>query len=406
MHFVVGILGLLGFLLLAWLPSTDRGAVRTRLGRVALLLAVQFALGFLLLKTGVGAAAVRVVRDGFDHLLSYAMQGTSFVFGDLVKVGANTSTGAPILFTVLMPIVFVSMVIGILQYFRVLPLVIRYLGQLLSWVSGYGRVESFNAVAAAILGQSEVFISLRNLLPRLPERRMVTLALSAMSTVSASILGAYMMLIDAKYVLLGIALNMFGAFVVATLMNPYTVTAFEDAEVLAAQPELVDGPQSFFGMLADYILVGFRVAFTVAAMLIGFIALLAMLNGIFAALFDGTTFQELMGHVFAPLAFMTGIPWHEADAAGGFMGTKLVSNEIVAMTELSRHREGLSDRTVAIVSTYLVSFANFSTIGIVVGAVRTLNTHQGTVIARWGLRLLYSATLVSFLSATIVGLIA
>ncbi|MBF6332855.1 NupC/NupG family nucleoside CNT transporter [Nocardia transvalensis] len=417
MHYVIGGVGLLVFLLLAWLPSNDRRSAVGKLGRVAILLIAQFALGFVLLRTGVGTAVIRVIRDGFQHILDYAAQGTEFVFGDVAKYGDTPA----FLFAVLMPIVFVSALIGILQHIRVLPLIIKYLGLLLSWVSGFGKVESFNAVAAAILGQSEVFISLRNMLDRIPPQRMYTLAASAMSTVSASILGAYMQLIDARYVIAAIVLNLLGVFAVTSLINPYRVTAEEDAELLAADvgdKGNGDGNgngnggnnerrrQSFFEMLTEYILVGFRVAFTVAAMLIGFIALLAMVNGIFAAVFNGTTFQDVMGHVFAPLAYLTGIPWSEASDAGTFMGTKLVSNEMVAMQQLNEDQGELSSRSMAIVSTYLVSFANFSSIAIIIGAVRSLSEKQGLVAAQHGLKLLYAATLVSFISATIVGLLS
>ncbi|GAB2686202.1 NupC/NupG family nucleoside CNT transporter [Nocardia thraciensis] len=422
MQYVIGVAGLLIFLLLAWVPSSNHRAAGGKLGRVALLLVVQFALGFVLLKTGVGTAVVRVIRDGFQHILGYAAQGTEFVFGDLVRVGGDS--GPAFLFSVLMPIVFVSLLIGILQHIGLLQLIIKYLGTALSWVSGFGKVESFNAVASAILGQSEVFISLRAMLERIPPQRMYTLCASAMSTVSASILGAYMQLIDAKFVIAAIVLNLVGVFAVTALINPYTVTAEDDAELLdgPAKVTAADGEaaeptpetsapgrpkkQSFFEMLTDYILVGFKVAFTVAAMLIGFIALLAMVNGIFAAVFNGTTFQDVMGHVFAPLAWLTGVPWDEAADVGRFMGTKLVSNEIVAMQQLREEQAELSEHSMAIVSTYLVSFANFSSIAIIIGAVRSLNEKQGLVAAQYGLRLLYSATLVSFLSATIVGLVS
>ncbi|RDI49380.1 NupC/NupG family nucleoside CNT transporter [Nocardia mexicana] len=453
MQYVIGVAGLLIFLLLAWLPSSNHRAAGGKLGRVALLLVVQFVLGFVLLKTGAGTAVVRVIRDGFQHILDYAAQGTEFIFGDLVKVGGDS--GPAFLFSVLMPIVFVSLLIGILQHIGLLQLIIKYLGTALSWLSGFGKVESFNAVAAAILGQSEVFISLRTMLERIPPQRMYTLCASAMSTVSASILGAYMQLIDAKFVIAAIVLNLVGVFAVTALINPYTVTAEDDADLLdgpaakvpaaktpaaaaesdgtdtsggktsdtegertgtegkATQPPEVTTTtpgrpkkQSFFEMLTDYILVGFKVAFTVAAMLIGFIALLAMVNGIFAAIFNGTTFQDVMGHVFAPLAWLTGVPWDEAAEVGRFMGTKLVSNEIVAMQQLREEHGELSEHSMAIVSTYLVSFANFSSIAIIIGAVRSLNEKQGLVAAQYGLRLLYAATLVSFLSATIVGLLS
>ncbi|MBT0565524.1 NupC/NupG family nucleoside CNT transporter [Williamsia sp. CHRR-6] len=427
MHIAVGILGLLVFLLLAWIPSNNRKAAVGKLPWIALMVVIQFGLGLLFLHTSVGKTVINGIKDGFGHLLTYAGEGTKFVFGDLATIGPN---GGPFLLTVLMPIVFISALIGILQYTKILPIVITILGTLLSKVNGLGKLESYNSVASALLGQSEVFISVKKLLPVIPPQRMYTLAASAMSTVSASILGAYIQLIDAKFVITAIVLNLFGAFIVVSLINPYTVPADDEidrnpggvdapiskraaAESDATKGDAVDSDDdyvaptkpSFFEVLGEYILDGFRVAFTVAAFLIGFIALIAMLNGIFSGLFNGTTFQDVLGHVFAPLAWLTGIPWDEATEAGKFMATKLVSNEVVAMLQLTEGDQDLSARTVAIVSTFLVSFANFSSIGIIAGAVRSLNRKQGAVVARFGLRLLYGATLVSFISATVVGFI-
>lgn len=162
--------------------------------------------------------------------------------------------------------------------------------------------------------------------------------------------------------------------------------------------------QSFFEVLGEYILDGFKVAVVVAAMLIGFVAIIALVNGIFNAVF-GISFQGILGYVFAPFAFLVGIPWNEAVNAGSIMATKMVSNEFVAMTSLTQNGFHFSGRTTAIVSVFLVSFANFSSIGIIAGAVKGLNEKQGNVVARFGLKLLYGATLVSFLSAAIVGLI-
>ena len=421
MHVIVGIAGLVVFLVLAWLPSTDRSMVRQKAPWVALLLVIEFALGLLMLKTSIGEHIIDGVESGFDHLLEYAGEGTKFVFGDLTDVDNNPKTSAPFLLAVLMPIVFISALIGILQYTRILPLVISVLGTIISKVNGLGKLESYNSVASALLGQSEVFISVKKLLPILPPHRMYTLAASAMSTVSASILGAYIQIIDARFVITAIVLNLFGAFIVVSLINPYTVSADDEVAVdqrghatPATSPDdsssdddrATPAPrQSFFEMLGEYIMDGFKVAFTVGAMLIGFIALIAMLNGIFSGLFGGTTFQEVLGYVFSPFAYLTGIPWDESIAAGKFMATKLVSNEIVAMLQLTSSDDNLSARTIAIVSTFLVSFANFSSIGIVAGAVRSLNEKQGVNVARFGLRLLYGATLVSFISATVVGLI-
>jgi nucleoside transport protein len=212
-----------------------------------------------------------------------------------------------------------------------------------------------------------------------------------------SIVGAYMQMLNPKYVVTALVLNLFGGFIIASIINPYKIEKEDD--LLEVQEE---EKQSFFEMLGEYIMDGFKVAITVAAMLIGFVALIAMVNGIFSWLF-GISFQALLGYVFAPFAFVMGIPWNEAVQAGSIMATKLVSNEFVAMLDLTK-QTGLSERTVGIVSVFLVSFANFSSIGIISGAVKGLHEKQGNVVARFGLKLLYGATLVSVLSATIAGL--
>jgi nucleoside transport protein len=149
---------------------------------------------------------------------------------------------------------------------------------------------------------------------------------------------------------------------------------------------------------------GFKVAITVAAMLIGFVALIAGINSIFDMIF-GISFQDIMGYIFAPFAFIMGIPISETVTAGGIMATKLVTNEFVAMLSLGEASAALSERTIGIVSVFLVSFANFSSIGIIAGAVKGLHEKQGNVVARFGLKLLYGATLVSILSAIIVSVI-
>ena len=157
-------------------------------------------------------------------------------------------------------------------------------------------------------------------------------------------------------------------------------------------------------MIGEYIMDGFKVAVVVGAMLIGFVALIACINSIFHAIF-GISFQDILGYIFAPIAFIMGIPMHELVKAGSIMATKLVSNEFVAMQELATKASGFSARTLGIISIFLVSFANFSSIGIIAGAVKGLHEKQGNVVARFGIRLVYGATLVSILSAIIASII-
>jgi nucleoside transport protein len=281
----------------------------------------------------------------------------------------------------------------------VLPFIIRIIGTVLSKVNGMGKLESFNAVSSLILGQSENFIAYKDILGKMSEKRMYTMAATAMSTVSMSIVGAYMTMLDAKFVVAALVLNMFSTFIVLSLVNPYDTNKEEELHL----GNLHEG-QSFFEMLGEYILAGFKVAIIVAAMLIGFIALIAALNGVFSAIF-GLSFQEILGYFFYPFAWIMGIPKHEALQVGSIMATKLVSNEFVAMMELQKVSAELSPRSLGILSVFLVSFANFSSIGIVAGAIKGLNEHQGNVVSRFGLKLVYGSTLVSILSASIAGLV-
>ncbi|WP_136605827.1 NupC/NupG family nucleoside CNT transporter [Paenibacillus dokdonensis] len=389
MKFLIAILGLLVVFALSFIASNNKRGIRYR--PIIVMIILQLILGFFLLNTVVGTVLIKGFSDVFNNLLTYASDGINFVFGGIANEGQ-----APFFLNVLLPIIFISALIGILQYVKVLPIIIRFIGLVLSKVNGMGKLESYNAVASAILGQSEVFISVKKQIGLLPKHRLYTLCASAMSTVSMSIVGAYMTMIDPKYVVTALVLNLFGGFIIASILNPYQVTPEEDQLEVQEEQE----KQSFFEMLGEYIMDGFKVAITVAAMLIGFVALIAMINGIFNGIF-GISFQEILGYVFAPFAFVMGVPWKEAVDAGSIMATKMVSNEFVAMLDLGKH--ALSARATGIVSIFLVSFANFSSIGIIAGAVKGLHEKQGNVVARFGLKLLYGATLVSVLSATIAG---
>ncbi|HCV5634108.1 TPA: NupC/NupG family nucleoside CNT transporter [Staphylococcus aureus] len=401
MHILIGIIGIIFFLALAFLFSSDRKNIRWKY--VGILLAIQLIFAFILLKTTMGIKVIGGISNGFNYLLLKAADGVNFVFGGIQYIDPKQP---PFFFSVLLPIVFISAIIGILQYTKILPLIINVLGFLISKINGMGRLESYNAVAAAILGQSEVFISIKKQLPYIPKQRLYTLTASAMSTVSASIIGAYFTLIEPKYVVTAVVLNLFGGFIIASIINPYKVNE-EDDKLLVEETE--ERQQSFFEMLGEYILDGFKVAVIVGAMLIGYIAIIALLNGIVSNIFSTVSggaiswdFQTLIGFVFAPFAFLVGVPWQDAVQAGSVMATKLLSNEFVAMQALGKLSD-LSEHAKGVTSVFLVSFANFSSIGIISGAIKSLNDKKGDTVAHFGLKLLFGATLVSFISAAIAG---
>lgn len=321
LHFV---LALAVVAILALLVSSDRKKIRIRY--VIQLLVIEVLLAWFFLNSDVGLGFVKGFSEMFEKLLGFANEGTNFVFGSMNDQGL-----AFFFLKVLCPIVFISALIGILQHIRVLPVIIRAIGFLLSKVNGMGKLESFNAVSSLILGQSENFIAYKDILGKISRNRMYTMAATAMSTVSMSIVGAYMTMLEPKYVVAALVLNMFSTFIVLSLINPYRVDASEENIQMS---NLHEG-QSFFEMLGEYILAGFKVAIIVAAMLIGFIALIAALNALFATVTGwfgySISFQGILGYIFYPIAWVMGVPSSEALQVGSIMATKLVSNEFVAM---------------------------------------------------------------------------
>lgn len=358
------------------------------------LLIIEIFLAWFLLHSANGLNVVQVFSGFFDLLMQYAAQGTDFVFG-----GMNAKGMAFFFLNVLCPIVFISALIGILQHFGILPIIIQVIGSIFVRINGMGKIESFNAVSSLILGQSENFIAYKNILADIAPQRMYTMAATAMSTVSMSIVGAYLQMLEPRFVVAALILNMFSTFIILSIINPYQVDQNESLQLTDSHAN-----QSFFEMLGDYIIAGFKVAVIVAAMLIGFIALISAVNALFSHIF-GYSFQQTLGYLFYPFARLIGVPDYEALRVGSLMATKLVSNEFVAMIDLKKIANELSPRTVGIISVFLVSFANFSSIGIISGAIRVLNEQQGNLVSRLGLKLLYGSTLVSLLSAAVTGLV-
>lgn len=393
LQFVIGILtiGTLSFI-----ASTNRKNIKIRY--VIQLIIIEFGVAYFLLNSTAGIELVGGVAHGFQVLLGWAWDGTNFVFGNLINAGQFN-----FFLKVLVPIVVVSMLIGILQYIKVLPLITRGIGTLLSKINGMGTLESFNAVSSLLVGQAENFLTYKKTLHKLSDNRIYTLAATAMSTVSMSIVGSYMNIIQPKYVVAALILNMLSTFVILHIINPYDIS--KEMDVKEINSEADEHGITFFEMLGDYILIGFKMAVIIAAMLIGFIALVSMVN-YFSNLIFGISFQTILGYIFYPFAWIMGIPAHDSLHAGSIMATKIVTNEFVAMLDLTKNQVAwhLSTKTIGIISIFLVSFANFGSIGIIVGGVKAINEEKGRVCASFGLRLLYGATLVSTLSATIAGI--
>lgn len=392
MRFLFAATGLLLVFVLGFLVSHNRRGIKIR--PIAAMLAAQLVLAFLIMNTEAGIAVIGFIAGLFSKLMEFGISGVRFVFGGLENEGASV-----FFMNVLLPIIFISILIGILNFFCILPLIIKYVGWILSKLNGMGKLENYVAVSSAFLGQSEVFLTTKSQLDIVSRRRLYTLCTSAMSAVSISIVGSYMTMLAPKYVVVAIVFNIFSALIVANLINPYPVEEEEDVAVEEERGRKV----SFFQMISDSIMDGFKIAVIVSAMLIGFIALMEMINYIFNLIFQ-ISFQSALGYLFAPIAFLMGVPWNETVQAGGIMATKLVTNEFVAMLSFKDIAANLSERTAGIVSVFLVSFANFSSVGIITGSVKALNDKQGDHVAQFGMKLLYGSTLASILSATLVGL--
>jgi len=391
MNIVFYITGLLFVFGIGVLISNNRKNIRYK--SIGIMLGTQLLLTFILLNTKIGIVAIEFVSALFTKIIDLGITGVDFVFGGLENDGDFT-----FFLNVLLPIIFISVLIGILNHIKVLPVIVKYVGLVLSKLNGMGKMENYIAVSSAVLGQSEVFLTVKDQMDGFSKQRLYTFATSAMSAVSVAIVGAYMELIEPRFVVVAIALNILSALIVASVINPYKLTKEEDTLTLESHKKM-----SFFQMISDSIMDGFKVAIIVAAMLIGFIALMNGIDYVFMLVFD-VSFQSILGFVFAPVAFMMGVPWAESISAGGIMATKLVTNEFVAMFSFTEIAAGLSQKTVGIVSVFLVSFANFSSIGIITGSVKALSAKQGDEIAKNGMKLLLGSTMASVLSATVIGL--
>lgn len=398
------VFGIAAVFLLSFAWSSDRKKIRYK--NLFTILIVQLLLTYFLLNSNVGSVIISALVNLFGLLLVCAHSGTKFIFGPLTSM--NQDAGGIFFFSVGMPIVLMSALIGILQYLKILPFCVKIIGMVLSKVTGMGRLESFNAVSSLSVGQSENFIAYKKILGHLPSNVLYTMAATAMSTVSLAVAGAYVSMLsvdngfDPKYVIIAMMLNMFGTFFVLNIINPYdkgSETEYEDLQKTYGEAKI---KQSFFEMLAEYILDGFKVAVIVSAMLIGFIALLTLLDFIFKFML-GVTFTDVLGYVFYPFAWIMHIPTSEVHTAAQVMGTKVVTNEFAAIELMTKHANELSAHTKAVVSVFLISFANFSSIGIIIGAIQAVSKEASIKVARFSLKILYGATLVSILSACVVG---
>ena len=378
---------------LAWLLSNDKKYIPFK--GIGIMLVSQVIITWFMFNTSFGETIILWISDLFNKLISFGRSGAEFVIG-----GIEISGDQVFLFDVLMIIIFFATILSVLTYIKILPFIIKYVGAILSKITGLPKIESFNAVNSLFFGQSEALLGIKSQFHRLTDNRLYIVSASAMGSVSASIVGAYMTMIPPQYVLVALPLNMFSALIIASIIAPVK-TDEEDDEV---DVKNVSGAKSVFEAMANGALDGGKIALIVAAMLIAVLASLELVNWIIGGIFNGVTLEQILGYILSPLVFLMGVPMDEVINAGSLMGTKIITNEFVAMAQFGEISAQFSAKTKAIVSVFLTSFANFSSIGIIAGTVAGISSEKGKIVSRFGMKLLIGATLASVLSATIAGL--
>ncbi|PYF08922.1 NupC/NupG family nucleoside CNT transporter [Ureibacillus chungkukjangi] len=392
MSIIIGILGLVVVLGLAYIMSNDKKAIDYK--AVGIMLVMQVALTLIMFKTSIGLTVIEAIGNGFSKVIEIGREGVTFVIGGWVPEGNSV-----FFVNVLLIIIFTSMLLSVLTYLRILPLIIKYLGGFLSKITGLSSVTTFHAVNNIFFGQSEGLLAIKTHIHNMSNNKLFVISVSSMASVSASIMASYITMLPAKYVLGAMTLNALSALIIGIIMAPERNAAKNEA----IDTENASPAKSIFESISVGALDGGKVALIVAAMLIAYVGLMAVIDAGFNAII-GLSFTEILGYVFAPIAWLMGIPASDILVAGQTMGTKLATNEFVAMLQFIEHIPDLSEKTVGIVSVFLISFANFSSIGIISGSMQAINGEKAAIISKFGLKMLLAATMVSMLTATLVGI--
>lgn len=396
MHYVMSIIGILAVLGICFAFSTNRAKVNFR--AIIIMLVFQILIGWFVFGTKVGQQIIVFIGKVFNKLIKLGTTGVDFLFNGVHK-------DFVFFFNVLLIIVFFSALLSIFSYLGVLPFIVRVFGGMISKITGLPRVESFHAVNSVFFGSSEALLVIKNDLQHFNANRMFIICCSAMSSVSASVTASYVMMLDTKYVLVALPLNLFSSLIVCSLLTPVD-TAQEDEKLQKFDKTMFGN--SFIDAMINGALDGLKVAGIVAALMIAFIGVMEVVNFVISsasgAIGYKITLQQIFGYILSPFAFLMGIPAHDVISAGGIMGTKIALNEFVAILDLKKIMTTLSPRTVGIVTVFLISFASISQIGAIVGTIRALSEKQGRIVSRFGWKLLCASTLASILSATIAGL--
>ncbi|WP_426693521.1 NupC/NupG family nucleoside CNT transporter [Sphingomonas sediminicola] len=407
----MSIAGIAAILAIAFLLSSNRKAIRLRV--VGAAFALQATIAWLVLWTSWGRAGIHSLSAGVANLLGYANRGTEFLFGP----SASNPLANTFAIAALPVIIFFASLVAILYYLGIMQRIVRWVGGAIGWVTGISRVESLSAAANIFVGQSESPLVVRPYLAALPPSRLFTVMCVGMAGVAGTILAAYASLLGQSYLpyLLAAAfMSAPGGILMAKIIMPDELgdsETAEDANVDVAETfEEGVKPANIIMAAAQGAQTGVKLAVAVGAMVLAFVALVALANGLLGGLgnmvgIPDLSFQRIVGYLFQPIMFLIGVPWEQANAAGGLFGTKLVLNEFVAFIDLGQMNAAvLNDRSRAIVTFALCGFANFSSIAIQMAVTGGLAPNQRPVIARLGIRALLAGSLANLMSAALASL--
>lgn len=398
MSAVISLLGIIVLFLIAYLSSTQRSAINWRTVGLALLL--QFSLGGIVLYLPAGVAMLSAVSNAVTSVLGNAQDGIAFVFG---PIGAF-EMGFIFAFHVLPVIVFFSALVSVLYYLGIMGWIIRVIGGALQRLLKTSKAESMSATANIFVGQTEAPLVVKPYIPSMTRSELFAVMVGGMATVAGSVLAGYVLLgVELRYLLAASFMAAPGGFLMAKMMIPETEELEEDESEVNLQ---FDQHVNVIDAAAAGASSGMSLALNVGAMVLAFVGLIALLNAILAWAgglfgFDSLSLQLLLGYAFQPLAFMLGIPWEETNLAGSLIGQKLVFNEFVAFVAFTEQSASLSAHTQAVVTFALCGFANFSSIGIMLGGLGTMAPTRRSDIAELGVRAVIAGFLANLMSGAI-----
>lgn len=394
----VSLLGILTILLAAYLFSNHRRSIRWRI--VLWGLGLQLLIAVFVLRTQLGYRLLDSVSKGIMWVLNFSFEGSRFVFGPLGQ-HPNTSLDVVFAFQALPLIIFVACLFSILYYLRVLPLFVMLAGKLMFKLMGTSGAESLEVAASVFMGQTEAPLVIRPFLDELTESELMTIMTAGMAHIAGSVFGAYVLFgAEARHLLTAVVMTAPGTILISKMLVPETK---EPKTAGTLELVLEKRAVNILDAASRGVTDGLFLALNVAAMLIAFIALIYMANGILSI--AHTDLQTFFGYALAPVAWALGVPWQDAKAVGNLMAVKLVLNEFVAFSMLGPLKGHIAERSFTVATYALCGFANFSSIGIQIGGIGSLAPSRKQDLARLGFRAVLAGTMANYLAAAIAGLL-